>query len=110
MQIEETFRDIKNTRQGLGLRHCRSFSVNRLNIALLIAALAMLILWIFGIAAKQKDIHYSFQSNSEKPRNVLSTIMNGWQVLIEKKIRFVKNELMVAVAFIVFCARRIEEC
>lgn len=110
MQIEETFRDIKNTRQGLGLRHCRSYSVNRLNIALLIAALAMLILWIFGVAAKQKNIHYDFQSNTEKRRNVLSNVMNGWQVLAEGKVRFIKNELMNALAFIVSCARGSEGC
>jgi hypothetical protein len=44
MQIEEAFRDLKNTRNGFGLRHCRSFRVERLNVALLIASLAMLVL------------------------------------------------------------------
>jgi hypothetical protein len=100
MQIEETFRDLKNTRNGLGLRHCRSFNANRLNVALLIAALAMVALWLFGIAAKQKGIHYSFQSNTEKRRNILSNFIIGWQVLIEGEIQFRKKELMDALAFI----------
>lgn len=65
MQIEEAFRDFKNTRNGFGLRHCRSFHVKRLNVALLIASLAMLVLWIFGNATKQKNIHYSYQANTE---------------------------------------------
>lgn len=100
MQIEETFRDLKNTRNGLGLRHCRSFNADRLNVALLIAALAMLVLWLFGIAAKQKNVHYSFQSNTEKRRNVLSNFIIGWQVLIEGEIQFRKKELIYALALI----------
>jgi hypothetical protein len=96
MQIEEMFRDIKNMRNGLGMRHCRSYNVNRLNVALLIAALAMLILWVIGMAAKQKNIHISFQSNSIKDRNVLSNFIIGWQVLIRDELIFNKAELMVA--------------
>lgn len=92
MQIEETFRDIKNTRNGLGLRHCRSFKVERLNVALLIAALAMLILWLFGTAAKQKNLHYSFQSNSEKGRNVLSNFSIGCQVLMRTENKFNRTD------------------
>lgn len=110
MQIEETFRDLKNTRNGLGLRHCRSFNVNRLNVALLIAALAMLALWIFGVAAKQQNLHYSFQSNTEKRRNVLSNFIIGWQVLIEDKIQFSKKELIDALALIVFSSIGSAEC
>lgn len=33
MQIEY---DLKNTRNGFGLRHCRSYQADRLNVALLI--------------------------------------------------------------------------
>jgi len=110
MQIEETFRDLKNTRNGLGLRHCRSFNVNRLNIALLVAALAMLALWLFGIAAKQKNLHYSFQSNTEKRRNVLSNFVIGWQVLIQSEIQFSQKELLDALALIISSASWSEKC
>jgi hypothetical protein len=110
MQIEETFRDIKNMRNGLGLRHCRSFTVERLNVALLIAALAMIVVWLFGIAAKQKNLHYLFQSNTEKRRNVLSVFTIGWQILIEDEIQFRKKELMKALIFIVSSAIRSEAC
>lgn len=87
MQIEEAFRDLKNTRNGFGLRHCRSFSANRLSVALLIGSLATLILWAVGVAAKIKNLHYSFQSNTEKNKNVLSNFIIGWQVLIRNDIR-----------------------
>jgi hypothetical protein len=44
----------------------------------------MLILWIFGIAAKNNHLHYSFQTNAEKRKTVLSHFMIGWQVLRRK--------------------------
>ena len=40
-QIEAAFRDLKNTRNGFRLRHGRSVHAPRLNVALLIAAIAM---------------------------------------------------------------------
>jgi hypothetical protein len=101
MQIEESLRDLKNTQNGLGLRYCRSFTAARLNVALLIAALAMLILWIFGIAAKNNHLHYSFQTNAEKRKTVLSHFMIGWQVLRRKENTFIKNELQKALNYII---------
>jgi hypothetical protein len=53
MQIEEAFRDVKNTRNGLGLRHCRSANPERLGVALLIANLSTLVLRLFGIVASK---------------------------------------------------------
>jgi hypothetical protein len=100
MQIEESFRDLKNTRNGFSLRNCRSYQLKRLNVALLIAALAMLILWLVGTAAKQCHLHYSFQANTEKRRNVLSNFMIGWQVLMRDTIQFSKKELMTALRHI----------
>ena len=80
-QIEEAFRDLKNTRNGFSLRHCLSFSIQRLNIALLIAAIATLLLWIVGSIAKQQDQHVQFQANTIRNRSVLSTFTIGWQYL-----------------------------
>jgi hypothetical protein len=101
MQIEEAFRDLKNTRNGFGLRQCRSFHVERLNVALLIATLAMLVLWIFGIATKQKNLHYSFQANTEKRTNVLSNLFIGWQVIMRDEFRFCKAELTDALDIVI---------
>lgn len=81
MQIEEAFRDLKNTNNGLSLRHCRSYQKGRLNIALLIAAITHFLLWLIGLVAKRKNLHLSFQANTIKNRNVLSTFTIGWQYL-----------------------------
>lgn len=100
MQIEESFRDLKNARNGFSLRQCRRYCTERLNIALLIAALALFVLWILGTAAKQKKWHYSFQANTEKRWNVLSTFTIGWQVL-QQGLRFSQKELALALQTIV---------
>jgi len=97
MQIEEAFRDLKNTRNGFSLRHCRSFDVERLNVALLIAAIAMLLLWIIGVVVKQKNEHYLYQANTVKHRSVLSTFTIGWQAL-KRKQRFRLHEFIRALS------------
>jgi hypothetical protein len=81
MQIEQAFRDLKNTRNGFSLRHCRARHVRRFEVALLIAVLAMFILWLIGLAKKTGDSHFSYQANTIKSRNVLSCFTIGWQVL-----------------------------
>jgi hypothetical protein len=95
MQIEEAFRDLKNTRNGFSLRHCRSVDVQRLNVALLIAAMAMLLLWIIGMMVKQKKEHYLYQANTVRHRSVLSTFIIGWQAL-KRKQRFRIHEFIHA--------------
>jgi hypothetical protein len=79
MQIEEAFRDLKNTNNGLSLRHCRSLEKGRLNVALLIALIATFILWVAGIVAKIKNVHHAFQANTVKSRAVLSNFTLGTQ-------------------------------
>ena len=49
MQIKESFRDLKNTSNGLNLRHCCSYEKGRLNVALLIPLIANFILWLAGL-------------------------------------------------------------
>ena len=51
MQIEQTFRDVKNSRWGLGLSESQTRKPKRLTILLLIAALACYALWLIGLAA-----------------------------------------------------------
>lgn len=84
MQIEEFFRDLKNTKNGFGLRHCRSAGVKRLNIILLIGALAIWILWILGSMVKEQKKHFEFQANTIRNRNVLSCFTIGWQFVRKK--------------------------
>jgi hypothetical protein len=71
----------------MSLRHCRSFSSARLNIARLISAAAMFALWLLGIIAKRANPHHSYQANSVRHRNALSAFTIGWQRL-KPKIRY----------------------
>ncbi len=84
MQIEQGFRDIKNQRNGLCLRDTRSTTEQRLSILLLIAALATFIICIYGHACQFLKLHYQYQTNSIKNRNVLSWFFLGLHVLKEK--------------------------
>ena len=97
MHIEEGFRDLKNTRNSFSLRLCRSYTIARLNVALLTAAIAMLLLWVLGLAAKNKNIHRSYQANTIKTRNVLSTFNIGWHVLWHDLKHFKTRELINSV-------------
>ena len=77
MQIEETFRDLKSHRWGFGLRYARCSGTKRLEILLLIAALATLVAWLVGITARSLQLHRHLQANTERRREVLSTFFIG---------------------------------
>jgi hypothetical protein len=92
MQIEETFRDLKSINMGLCFRSSRSGKASRLEILLLLAALANLIITIIGIVTKSKKQHYQFQANTVKNRDVLSVFFIGCQVL-RRQIEYSLSEL-----------------
>ena len=95
MQIEEGFRDLKNTYNGFCLRHCRSKSVHRFNIALMLAAIAMLLLWVMGLTAKKLGLERSYQANTVTTRTVLSTMMIGWQAIMND-LKLIKASFALA--------------
>ena len=82
MQIEETFRDQKNVRWGMSLRYARCHDGERMQILLLIAALASMLQWLFGSLAQRAGLAARFQANTERRRTVLSTVFLGQQVLM----------------------------
>ena len=84
MQIEEDFRDIKSHKYGFGLRYSLSKSAKRMEVLLLIAALACLVCWLIALNAKKNNSHLDYQSNSIKNRNVLSVIYLGCQIVRRK--------------------------
>lgn len=93
MQIEETFRDLKNPRFGFGLRHAYSRSPKRIEILLLVAMLASLIAWLIGYVIERKKLHYHFQVNSIKSKRVLSLFFLGCRA-ISRKIEIKTTELL----------------
>ena len=81
MQIEEGFRDLKSDKFGFGLTISRSKNIERLNILLLIAALATLCLWLIGLYAQQQGWHRHFQANTVTDRKVLSIPFLALQIV-----------------------------
>ena len=81
MQIEQNFRDVKNQRWGFGLRDSKTENIQRLEVLLLIAFIATLILWLIAIDAESKGLHYGFQANTKRDRRTLSLFSLGWQIL-----------------------------
>jgi hypothetical protein len=86
MQIEEAFRDLKSSRFGLSLEQHLTYQVRRLQIMLLIAALALMVAWIMGKATELTEQHWQYQANSVRDRAVLSTIFVGLQVICDTRV------------------------
>ncbi len=87
MQIEESFRDLKSPAYGLALRHNRTRCTRRIDILLLMALMAEIIMWWNGLIAMQAKWHYDFQANTIKPRRVLSIPRLGKEVRSHRRYR-----------------------
>ena len=81
MQIEESFRDLKNHRWGWSLRHCGSRTRARLEILLLVAAIASLVQQLVGVAAEARGLQRTHQANTTTTRRVISLFVLGGLVL-----------------------------
>lgn len=94
MQIEESFRDAKNPRFGIGLSDSRCRSAKRLEVQLLLAALATATALIVGREIEGRNEHRAFQANTLK-RRVLSLVRLGleWLSLRADKLRASANSL-----------------
>jgi hypothetical protein len=73
MQIEETFRDLKSHRFGWSLEDVRCRTAGRVDVLLLIAALAAVAMHIVGLAARQLGMDRGLQANTVRNRAVFST-------------------------------------
>jgi len=81
MQIEETFRDLKSHRFGWSLEDVRCRSAARVDVLLLIAALATVALHMVGLAALWRKLNRGLQANTERRRVVFSTFFLGRLVI-----------------------------
>lgn len=82
MQIEQTFRDVKNDKLGLGLSSSQSRQPRRLAALLLIGALVIYALWLIGLAARESGFVIAYGSH-KKSQNTLSTLSLARQWLLE---------------------------
>jgi hypothetical protein len=94
MQIEETFRDLKSHRYGWSLEDVRSRSTRRVNVLLLLAALAGLALHMVGFAARARKLDHGLQANTERKRAVLSTFFLGKLVMRRARHRILSSALL----------------
>ncbi len=80
MQCEESFRDAKSHRFGLGFEDVRTSSPERTSIILLLSSLAQLVSFTVGRAAEQQGLSKHFQANTVKTRRVISQVFLGMRV------------------------------
>jgi hypothetical protein len=86
MQIEQNYRDTKNHRWGWRLDQSRSRSNARLEMLMLIAALAMFVVLAVGCFAERNALHKRFQANTLYRRRVLSFFTLGLFVLRDRHL------------------------
>lgn len=82
MQIEESFRDIKSTRYGLGSRYIQTRCIYRWGVAMLLAAIAQITLWVIGILGHSQGFQRVFQVNTVRDKKQFSYFYLG-QLIIE---------------------------
>jgi hypothetical protein len=81
MQIEESFRDLKNERLGLGFSAARSRSGRRLEILLLIAHLASWLMRVIGECAQESQMQKFFQSVANPKHKEISVMTLARRVI-----------------------------
>lgn len=79
MQIEQTFRDLKNPQWGMGLRNSQTRKPRRLKALLLIAALLSFAFWLIGLAALARGfrIQYGSLAKTSQTASIL-TLARRW--------------------------------
>jgi hypothetical protein len=97
MQIEETLRDGRSHRFGFGLSYTRSSSAQRIEVLLLLVALASLVLWLIGLAGRAHNLARSLQANTVRHPLVLSTPFVGRLLLLRRLAHFPPTAINSAV-------------
>lgn len=81
MRIEQSFRDLKNERGGLGLSASRSRSGKRLEMLLLVGHLASWLLRLIGESAERHQMQLQFQSVPQLKHKEISTMTLARRVI-----------------------------
>lgn len=81
MRIEQSFRDTKNLRVGLGLETARSRSAPRFEMLLLLAHLASFVQRLIGESARQQQLELQFTATRRSSRPEVSVLTLGRRIL-----------------------------
>lgn len=81
MRIEQSFRDTKNVRVGLGLETARSRSAARFEMLLLLAHLASFVQRLVGESAREHQLELQFMAQRRTDRREISVLTLGRRIL-----------------------------
>lgn len=100
MQIEETFRDLKNPQWGMGLSSSQTRTPERLAVLLLIAALLSFALWLIGLAVRKSGycVQYGSRKKAASTLSILSLARhwlfeNNQSALLQRQLDQALGEL-----------------
>lgn len=79
MQTEQTFRDIKNGRWGLGLAQSQTHKLERLASLLLLGALIIYALWLIGLSVVASGYRIGYGSKKKAGTTLsISSLAQNW--------------------------------
>ena len=90
MQIEENYRDVKNSRFGWNFSHAKTKNPKRYAVMLLVASIGMLVMTLVGQAAENENHHRPYQANTLKNRRVLSLFFLAKSMLLRDDLKWCK--------------------
>jgi hypothetical protein len=95
MQVEESIRDAKSHSFGWGFEDARCKSCERVEVQLLLVAIATIASVLAGIATELALQARHFQANTERRRRVLSLVTLGRRVLCLDRAPWLTGDLML---------------
>jgi hypothetical protein len=95
MQVEESIRDVKSHSFGWGFEDARCKSCQRIEVQLLLVAIATIASVLAGIATELASQARRFQANTERRRRVLSLVTLGRRVLCIDRAPWLTPDLML---------------
>lgn len=72
MQIEESFRDMKSTKFGMGFEHNSTYKLKRMSLLVMMTTLVEMVFVLLGKVVENAGLSRRFQSNSIRYKRVLS--------------------------------------
>ena len=97
MRIEQSFRTLKSHQFGFSFEDTQSQTAGRLQMLILIHALALLVLWIAGLIADRRALRPAYESNARRSRTTISIITLGWLALTEQAIHLTARDFTQAI-------------
>jgi hypothetical protein len=108
MQIEQSFRDVKNSRWGLGLSQSQTRKPKRLGTLLLIAALACFALWLIGLAVRSSGYRIEFGSRKKAAKALSIISLARWWIAENKTTRLSRRQINDALTLLCSMAMAVD--